>query len=135
MKHSLFSLPYVRRKLLCCSLGLLAGAAMAVTMPVDVVTEMPLVQAGAVINGLLMGLMVSVVGFISVHPLFKIKIPVFLRGAVVAAFVHLDFVVYIWDDQPAFWSTIAMAAVFGGVVDLIASSVAGNGKVLNEGMQ
>ena len=122
--------PYVKRKMfvmLCC---LAAGIGIAYSLPAEVVSSVPMVRAGAIINALIVGMGITLVGHVNWHPVFQCTIPAAARGAVIAAFVHLDYVIYIWPDQRAFWIATATAAVFGAVVDASATKLYGNGKTL-----
>ena len=51
-----------------------------------------------------------------------------------AAFVHLDFTIYTWSNQPLFWKTMIIAAMFGAVIDMMATQLYGEGETLMEGM-
>ena len=93
-----------------------------------------MIRAAMIINGIIIGGFLTLVGRIDFHPIWKMTIHPFFRGAVVAAFVHLDFVIYSWGNQPLFWKSIFFAAIFGGVVDLLATQTFVKGKVLGEGI-
>jgi hypothetical protein len=127
--------PYSKRKLFCIGMCLLTGLAVAATLPQQLVSQVPLVRAAAVINSLVLGMMLTFAGFVTRHPLWKFRFHPLWRGAAVAAIVHLDYVIYAWTDQRTFWSTLIVAALFGAVVDVIATFYFGEGQKLREGME
>ena len=92
------------------------------------------VQAGMIINGLVIGTMLTLVGVFTWHPVFKFRIHPIFRGAFISAFVHLGYTIYTWPDQPLFWKTMIIAAVFGAVIDQMATQLYGEGEKLMEGM-
>lgn len=142
----IFSLPVVKRKMVCMILGLGAGflcAYLASTSPNIMVGFWwsPLMWA-IVFNRILLGLFVFLGGFANYHPMFKVKFPAWLRGAVLGAFVSLDIAIgtfmapnmEIDEMRMVFWLTLAAGAVYGLIIDVIATKVAGDGKELMEGV-
>lgn len=93
-----------------------------------------MVQAAMIINGILIGAFITLAGFITWHPMLKFRIHPLLRGALMASFVHLDYTIYTWPDQPIFWKTIIIAAIFGALVDMMATQLFGEGDKLLAGM-
>ena len=128
------SIPIAKRKFFCISISLLVSVAVALTLPAELIEKVPMVQAGMIINGLVIGMMLTFAGVFTWHPVFKFRIHPIFRGAVIAAFVHLDYTIYTWSDQPLFWKTMIAAAVFGALVDLMATQLYGEGEKLMKGM-
>jgi len=131
---NVFTLPLVKRKIFCVGICLIVSILVAATFPAELVERVPFVRAGMIINGLIMGTLLTMAGFVTWHPLLKFRLHPIFRGAFVAAFVHIDYTIYTWGDQPTFWKTIAIAAVFGAVIDMLATQLFGEGKTLLEGM-
>ena len=130
----LMNTAYIKRKSFIMFLCLLAGIGVAASLPADVVETVPMVRAAGVINALVIGMAITLAGHVNWHPVFQCSVPSFLRGGVIAAIVHLDYVIYIWPDQGAFWIATASAAIFGSIVDASASKLFGEGKTLCEGV-
>ncbi|HCI03298.1 MAG: hypothetical protein CL969_00185 [Euryarchaeota archaeon] len=128
------SLPLAKRKFFCIGASLLASIAVAFTLPAELIEKVPMVQAGMIINGLVIGTMLTFVGVFTWHPVFKFRMHPIFRGALIAAFVHLDYTIYTWSDQPLFWKTMIIAAVFGAVIDQMATQLYGEGDKLLKGM-
>ena len=136
MSHhtGLFSHPLTKRKLFCVGISLLVFGAIAFTLPQETIDDVPMIQAGIIVNGLLLGFVITIIGHIRFHTVWKMKFHPIVRGALIGAFVHLDNTIYTWADQPLFWKTMAFAAVFGGLLDMFATQLYGDGKVLTEGV-
>jgi len=114
--------------------SLLASIAVAFTLPAELIEKVPMVQAAMIVNGLIIGTMLALAGVFTWHPVFKARLHPIFRGALIAAFVHLDYTIYTWPDQPLFWKTMIIAAVFGAVIDQMATQLYGEGKKLLEGV-
>jgi hypothetical protein len=91
-------------------------------------------QTAIIINALVMGFVLTIIGVFDWQPVFRIRMHPLWRGAAVAAFVHLDYAITMWPDQPTFWKVIIIAAVFGAVIDLLATQLFGEGQQLLKGM-
>ncbi len=128
------ALPIAKRKFFCIGISLLASIVVAYSLPEELIKNVPMVQAAMIINGLIIGTMLTFAGVFTWHPVFKFRIHPIFRGAIIAAFVHLDYTIYTWSDKPLFWKTMVIAAVFGALVDLMATQLFGEGKKLLEGM-
>ena len=126
--------PFIKRKLFCVLVCLAAAILIAFTLPQELVDNVPMVRAATIINGLIIGVFITVAGVVTWHPMFKFRFHPLLRGASIAAFVHLDYTIYTWTDQPLFWKTMIIAAVFGAVIDMMATQLFGEGQKLLEGM-
>jgi len=139
MKQNTFTmnpltLPIAKRKFFCVGVSTIAAILVALTLPEELITNVPMVQAGAIINGVIMGTMITFAGVFTWHPLFKMRLHPLIRGALMAAFVHLDYTIYTWPEQPVFWKTMAIAAVFGALIDMMATQMFGEGESLLEGV-
>ncbi|MBU0458509.1 hypothetical protein KJ652_00645 [Patescibacteria group bacterium] len=128
------NLPFFKRKLFCVGISTLAACIVAFTLPTELIAEVPMVRAATIINGMIIGTLITVAGFVTWHPIFKFRIHPILRGSIMAAFVHLDFTIYTWSNQPLFWKTMIIAAMFGAVIDMMATQLYGEGETLMEGM-
>jgi len=133
MSHPL-ALPFAKRKLFCVGISSVLAVIVAFTLPTELVETVPMVRAATIINGLIIGAFLTIAGVITWHPVFRFRVHPIFRGAAIAAFVHLDFTIYTWPDQPLFWKTMIIAAIFGAVIDLMATQLFGEGKELMEGM-
>ncbi|MDA1209032.1 MAG: hypothetical protein O2904_03295 [bacterium] len=130
----MFNLPIVKRSAFCKTIGLLVGIAVAMSLPAEIVEAVPMIRAAAVVNILIASVFVAVMGLFTHHPVFKKRIHPLVRGGVIAAFVHVDFVIYMWPNQSQFWMAIGYAFAFGAVLDMLATQLFGEGKVLTEGI-
>lgn len=128
------SLPIAKRKFFCVGASLFASLIVAFTLPAELIEKVPMVQAAMIINGLIIGTMLTFVGLFTWHPAFKFRMHPIFRGAIIAAFVHLDYTIYTWPDQPLFWKTMIIAAVFGATIDQLATQLYGEGEKLLDGM-
>jgi len=126
--------PFFKRKTFCILVCLAAAILIAFTLPQELVDNVPMVRAATIINGILIGAFITLAGLITWHPMLKFRIHPIMRGAVMAAFVHLDYTIYTWPDPPLFWKTMIIAAVFGAVIDMMATQLFGEGQKLMEGM-
>lgn len=85
------------------------------------------------LNRLSIGFFVAIVGIVTVHPLFGFKMfPI--RGAFVGIWISLPMAASIFFEPTAVWSTFWMivlsGAVYGMIIDSVATKVAGQGKKL-----
>jgi len=129
-----FTLPIAKRKFFCVGISTIAAILVALTLPAELIEKVPLVRAGAIINGVITGSFITLAGVFTWHPVFKMRLHPLFRGAMIAAFVHLDYTIYTWPQQDVFWKTLAIAAVFGAVIDLMATQLFGEGEKLMEGL-
>ncbi|PIQ75753.1 hypothetical protein COU78_00075 [Candidatus Peregrinibacteria bacterium CG10_big_fil_rev_8_21_14_0_10_49_24] len=135
LNKTTLSLPIVRRSAFCKSVSLVMGIAIAISLPAPLVQQVPMVQAAAIINALIIGVMIALAGVLVWQPVLNGRFHPVLRGGVLAAFVHLDFIIYLWPDQSLFWQTILFAAVYGALLDYFATRLFGEGMVLAKDMQ
>jgi hypothetical protein len=142
----LMKLPISKRKMICITLGIGAGflcAYLASTSPNAAVDFWwsPLMWT-IVFNRMLIGVFILIAGLMNYHPVFNMKFPAWLRGSVFGAFVSLDIAIPVFmspnmaidEMRMIFWMTIAAGAVYGLIIDVIATKVAGDGKELMEGI-
>lgn len=126
------TIPFCKRKYFCILVSVAAGLYMAFSMPSDLIALVPMVRAAVIVNALILGLVISIAGVANRHPYFGFRFHPLLRGALIGALIHLDFMIYAWSDQRVFWSTIIMAALFGALLDWVASMLFGEGRKLTK---
>ena len=89
-----------------------------------------------IINRMTVGFVIGLMGFITVHPVFGFKLPVFLRGFMIGAFVSLTMSFGAMIENPeatqTFWIITLAGGIIGMITDLIVTKVAGQGKDLYE---
>jgi len=126
----------IKRKSVCALLGIVCGlicCAMAATK-VEGLWGSTLMWV-ILWNRLLIGIFVFVVGVFNYHAILKIRLFPWLRGAAMGAIVSIGPAVASLMGpegyQPqAVWGFIIMGAIFGLLIDVIATKVAGDGKAL-----
>ncbi len=134
------SLPIVKRVAIAEFLGLAAGllciSFVAKEMPEIWDLKNPLFWT-IVINRIVLGILVGIAGFMTIHPIFKFRCYPFLRGAVFGALISLDmaFGGLIGNPNPEtmmtiFWATIIAGSVYGMIIDIIATKFGGEGEEL-----
>lgn len=89
---------------------------------------------------ILIGMMVAFAGAFTVHPIFGWKCFAWFRGPALGALVSLPIAFGALTDLTAippettaafiFWATVISGAVYGLVIDLVATKVGGEGKAL-----
>lgn len=138
----LFSFPIVKRKLICILLGIGFGFLCAYFASTGMEGQdfwWTPVMWGIVFNRFLIGLFITVMGVFNFNPVFKMKYWAWLRGAVIGAVVSIDLAVWnlmIPDDPQIwfiFWMTILFGAIYGLIIDVVATAFVGDGKKLVEG--
>ena len=140
--NSIFSLPIVKRKLICVSLGLFFGFLCAFlastgnpTLKADPNFWGSALMWSIVFNRVLIGFVILLAGVITVHPVFKFRFYPWLRGALIGALVSLDIsIASLISDAPdkwsIFWITIVAGVIWGLIIDVVATKFAGEGKIL-----
>lgn len=91
-----------------------------------------------IVNRITIGLVVGVVGVYTLHPVFGFPTPPYLRGAVFGALISVQLAIGVFIAPSAgpysamtlFWLTILVGALYGSVIDMIATKVGGEGKEL-----
>jgi hypothetical protein len=94
-----------------------------------------------IFNRFIIGMLVAVCGFVTIHPFFGFKIPALLRGAGTGAIVSLLMAITILTDAQnnlisandavqSFWVVIICGAIIGAIIDFVATKFAGEGKNL-----
>lgn len=91
-----------------------------------------------VFNRFLIWVVIAFSWFIMVHPLLKIRMYPAIRGAVLWAWVSLDiafgpFISWMENAMNIFFATIIMWAVYGLIIDIVATKVGGEWEMLLEG--
>lgn len=141
----LFSYPAVKRKLICVLMGIGFGFLCAYLSSSGMEKGVdfwwtPLMWA-IVFNRFLIGLFVYFAGAINYNPWLKWRWWSWLRGFVVGAIVSIDMAIGIFmsptmsssEALTIFWMIILAGAVYGLLIDLVATKVAGDGKKFIEG--
>ncbi len=120
----------ILRKVFCIGSAVLVAAIIAQILPRELLENVPMIRAALFIHGLVLGFFLTLAGPFNRLPLWDLRFHPILRGGLMAAFVHLDFTIYTWMDPPVFWRTIVFAAIFGAIIDTIATQLFGDGKKL-----
>ena len=131
----LLRIPLYQRIVFCIGTSLLCGLVVGSTMPTALVRHLPMLPLAAALNILLIGGLIAISGVETWSYAFHRTVNPLFRGAAIAATVHLDFVIFIWPDQTAFWKAIVYASAFGGLLDLLATQLFGQGKALRKGIR
>lgn len=87
-------------------------------------------------NRILIGALVFVAGFLNYHVLLKMRFLPWIRGAVIGAFVSMDAALgsLIGGYVPeAFWGSLIAGAIYGLIIDVVATKIAGDGQTLVTG--
>ncbi|MBF0422068.1 MAG: hypothetical protein HQL73_03655 [Magnetococcales bacterium] len=88
---------------------------------------------------ILIGMVVAFAGAFTVHPLLGFKYRPCLRGACLGAVVSLPIAPGIFVNPPTggpmspwliFWGTLAAGAIYGAIIDIVATRVGGEGDKL-----
>jgi len=90
-----------------------------------------------VVNRFLIGLMIAFAGAFTHHPIFGFKCFPAVRGAILGILVSLVNAIGILTVPSekmwmGFWLTIIFGAIYGMIIDIVASKFGGEGKVLLE---
>lgn len=131
---SVLQIPLAKRILFCFLFSIFSGSIVGMSMPESLVNDVPMVPMAAMINLLLIGGLIAISGLETWSYTFHRRVHPVFRGAAIAATIHLDFIVYIWPDQTAFWQAILYAAVYGALLDVFATQLFGQGKSLMKGL-
>lgn len=137
---NIFKTKLVQRKLVSVSLGLFFGfvcvffASKGSTEPI---WGTPLMWQ-ILYNRMLIGVVVMIMGVFNWHSFLGMRFSPWLRGLWAGAIVSLDMAIgiFIASNLPAeqvqmvFWSTIGMGAIYGMLIDVIATKLTGEGKEL-----
>ncbi len=125
--------PFAQRVLFCMGIALAIFLALMLLLPETFVSRVPMIREATIIHGLILGWGLALSGFVNWCPFLQTRIHPFLRGALITAFLHLDFAIYTWPVNLLFWKMILTAAAFGGALDLLATDLFGDGKKLAKG--
>lgn len=93
-----------------------------------------------VYNRFLIGFVIGIAGFMTKHPCFNFKVPAWLRGIKIGAMISLAMAINtllapgmesseLWK---LFWLTILSGAIYGLIIDVVATKFGGQGKELIE---
>jgi hypothetical protein len=136
------SLPIAKRKTICVVLGIAFGflCSYLASQSPEISTDFwgSWLMWTIVFNRFLIGMFVFIAGVFTVHPIFKFRLSPWLRGAIMGAFVSFDIALggMIGNESPEatmiFWMTILSGAVYGLVIDIVATKFGGEGKELLE---
>jgi hypothetical protein len=87
-------------------------------------------------NRFVLGVVVAIAGFITVHPMYNLKLSAWLRGGKIGFLVSLPMAIgaLMGEDvemaKQGFWLVLVMGTVIGSIIDIIITKVAGQGKDL-----
>ncbi len=87
-------------------------------------------------NRFLLGVVVALAGFITVHPMYNLKISAWFRGMKIGFLVSLPMAIGALMGQDAemakqgFWIVLVMGIIGGSIIDIIITKFAGEGKDL-----
>ena len=139
-----FSEPLVKRLLICAVLGLVFGFIcffLAESSNKDDSLWCTPTMWGIIFNRFLLGIVVFIAGAYTYNKVFKFKVMPWLRGSILGAFVSIDLA--IWSladptmDRSEGWAifglTILAGAIYGLIIDVVSSKIAGQGKKVIEG--
>lgn len=127
----------VRRKLVCVALGIVFGlicCAFAASGGKTAVWGTPLMWA-ILWNRVLIGIVVFLGGALNYHVALGFRLSPWLRGAVIGAVVSIgpalgSLMSPAGYQAEAVWGTIVMGAVYGLLIDIIATKATGDGKAM-----
>ena len=133
--------PLIKRLLISMILGIGFGllcAYLASTKDPSIWDTSSPVFWSIVYNRFLIGVVIGIAGFMTKHPMFNFKIPAWLRGAKIGAIVSVAMAIdtLMIPDTPSselwklFWMTILAGAIYGLIIDVVASKFGGQGKEL-----
>ena len=128
-----------KRKLVATLLGILFGL-LCVTLASsgeEKIWGTPLMWV-IIFNRFLIGYVVFIIGAYTMCPVTKIKLYPWIRGLLVGAIVSLDMAIGVFvspmedpgKQQMIFWSTIIVGAIYGMIIDIVATKVGGEGEEL-----
>jgi len=135
----LFSLPIVKRKTVCGLLGIGFGFLCAYFASKDPSIGPDFwgsaLMWNIVFNRLLIGIFVLIMGVYTMHPVFKFKLCPAFRGFFMGAFVSLGLAIGVLivpspEGCKIFWMTIISGGIYGLIIDVVATKIAGDGKKL-----
>ncbi len=129
-----------KRKMVCIVLGIIFGflCVWLASKESPDIWGSPLMWS-ILFNRFLIGVVVFLAGAFTFHPIFKCRIYPWIRGLAIGALVSLDIALGIFiapmgmDEEKmkmVFWATIIAGALYGLIIDVIASKVAGEGQEL-----
>jgi len=141
----LFSIPAVKRKLVCFLLGIGFGflcAYFASSSQTGQAFWWTPTMWGIVFNRFLIGLVIFFAGCWTYCNILHIPIRWWLRGPLLGAIVSFDLAIWnLFAPLPSdkimfiFWMTILMGAIYGFIIDLVATIVGGEGKKFSESLE
>lgn len=139
---SLISLPIFRRKLTCILLGLAFGFLCAYVgwmfspeLKADPNFWWSPFMWFIVYNRMLIGFFILLLGVFTIHPVFHFKLSPWFRGAVAGAIVSVDLAIATLgmsfaNPWQTFWALIIVGAIYGVIIDVVATKWAGEGELL-----
>ncbi|MDQ1343808.1 MAG: hypothetical protein QG650_528 [Patescibacteria group bacterium] len=125
-----------KRFMIAMPLGIAAGflCAFLASSSAPGIWWTPLMWA-LVTDRLLIGLVVGLAGAYLVHPVLRFPIPAWIRGTCLGVFVSLPLAFGAMINPTAegwtvFWLTLAAGAVYGFVIDMLATKFGGEGPAM-----
>jgi len=140
----MYSLPMVKRKMVCTVMGIGFGFICAYLaskgspeIPADPNFWGSALMWSIVFNRFLIGMFIFIAGAFAIHP-FGFRLYPWFRGLMMGAFVSIGVAigVYMSPVVPAdmmckiFWMTIISGGIYGMIIDVVATKIAGDGEKL-----
>jgi hypothetical protein len=139
-----FSSPLIKRKIVCVLLGIIFGF-VCFGLAESNMKEGTLWNTPAMweilYNRLLIGIVIYLAGAFTYHKIFKFRIYPWFRGSIIGAIVSIDLAIgslitpnmdksHAW---AIFGMTIIAGAIYGLIIDIVATKIGGEGKEIIEG--
>jgi len=131
--------PLCKRKMIAITMGILFGL-LCVTFANSSSEESiwgTALMWVIIFNRFLVGYVVFIIGVFTACPVTKIKLYPWLRGSLVGAIVSLDMAIGVFvspapseEQKMIFWSTIIVGAIYGMIIDIVATKFGGEGEKL-----
>ena len=127
-----------KRMLICKTLGIVFGL-LCVSLAASGGGEVwgTALMLTILFNRLLIGVVVALAGFISIHPVFQFRIYPWLRGFLVGALVSLYIAIGMFiapsglpNIWTIFWMTILVGGIYGMIIDVVATKFSAEGEDL-----
>jgi len=136
----IFQNKLIQRKLICVTLGILFGLLCVYFANMDArksIWGTPLMWS-ILYNRLLIGFFITIIGVFNWHGLFGFRYSPWLRGLMIGMLVSVDMAIGVFMNpeiatkqvKVIFWSTIIIGGIYGLIIDVVATRVAGEGKEL-----
>jgi len=125
---------FCKRKMIGLGLGLGFGILCVLLASSNSPEMLNVIKYNIIFNRILIGVMVAACGVFSVHPYFGWRLYPALRGGFIGAFISLDIAIGALaieeDGKIIFIATIISGAIYGLIIDLVATKFGGEGQDL-----